>query len=98
MRYPIDIETYMKALRLEFGPVSECREEAYRKAVQLVNACYEDGLRGESGYPLELGEELQVFSEASGSDPDHIKKNPLLPPLIAWCNRAYAQGRKEAAE
>lgn len=92
MKYPIDVEKYITALRLEFG-TNKAAEEAHRAIIPAVNSCYEDGLCGESGYPLNLNEELQKFAEASGED---LRDNPLIPPLIAWCNRAYEQGRKEA--
>lgn len=95
MKYPIDAEEYIEAMRLEFGP-NKSAEEAHREIIPFVNSCYEDGLRGESGYPLELGEELQAFAAATGKDLDKLKNNPLIPPMIAWCNRAYEQGRKEA--
>lgn len=94
MRYPINVETYIRALRLEFG-LSEAAEEAHREIIPLINRCYEGGLHGEGGYPLDLDEERRDLAEATGKDLDHIKETPLIPPLIAWCNRAYEQGRKE---
>lgn len=96
MKYPIDAEKYIEALRMEFGPVSEGREQAYREAVRLVNMCYVDGLQGKSGYPLNLDEERREFAEASGKDLEGIRSNPLILPLVTWCNDAYAQGQKEA--
>ena len=98
MKYPIDAEKYISALRLEFGPVSECRAEAYREVVRLVNMCYADGLQNKSGYPLDPDEECLAFAEASGEDLEGIRNNPLLPRLIRWCNEAYEQGRKEATD
>ncbi len=95
MRYPIDAEKYIAAMRLEFGP-NKAAEEAHREIIPLVNSCYEAGLHGESGYPLNLDEERQALAGAMGKYLDKIRNNPLLPPLIAWCNRAYEQGRGEA--
>lgn len=97
MTYPIDVEKYIWAMRIEFG-TNRAAEEGHRALIPLVNACYADGLRGADGYPLDLDGELRALSSASGKDLETLRKNPLLKPLIQWCNAAYAQGRKEAAE
>lgn len=96
MNYPINTEKYIAALRLEFGQ-NKAAEEAHRVFIPAINAAYEDGLRGENGYPLDVGEELRAFEEASGRPLERIQANPLLPPLIRWLNSAYAQGRRDAA-
>ena len=98
MKYPIDAETFIKALRLEYGTVDKGREDAYREVVGLVNRCYEDGLRRKGGYPLDLGTKRRELAEATGKNLEHIKSNLLIPPLVAWCNIAYEQGRKEDIE
>lgn len=95
MTYPIDTEAYIAAMRQEFGP-NEAAEEAHREIIPLVNDAYTAGLSGEDGYPLEVDVELRIFAEASGRPLERIQANTLLPPLIDWCNRAYAQGRREA--
>lgn len=95
LRYPIDAERYIAAMRLEFGP-DPAAEEAHREIVPLVNGAYEDGLRGEDGYPLSIKGELQAFAAASGIPIETVRENKLLPPLIEWVNRAYAQGQQEA--
>lgn len=96
MKYPIDTEKYIAAMRLEFGE-DRAAEEAYRVIIPYVNSCYEDGLRGESGYPLDPDKERQEFAEAKGEALEGAKSNPIIQSLIVWCNRAYEQGRKEAA-
>ncbi len=96
MKYPVDAEKYIAALRLEFGP-NKAAEEAHRVFIPAINAAYEDGLRGESGYPLDMDVELRAFEEASGRPLERVQANPLLPPLIQWLNSAYAQGRRDAA-
>lgn len=95
MEYPINLEAYISAMRQEFGP-NEAAEEAHRAIIPVVNDAYSAGLHGEGGYPLEVGAELQAFAEASGRPLERIQANKLLPPLIAWVNSAYAQGRREA--
>lgn len=96
MTYPIDAEKYIAAMRQEFGP-NEAAEEAHRVIIPFVNSCYQDGLNGADGYPLEVDAELRVFAEASGRPIEKVRANELLPPLIRWANSAYEQGRKEAA-
>ena len=97
MKYPIDTEKYIAAMRLEFGE-DRAAEEAHRVIIPYVNACYEDGLRGRSGYPLDPDKELQEFADAEGKALEDVKNNPIITSLITWCNRAYEQGRREAAE
>ena len=98
MKYPIDAKPFIKALALEYGPIDKFHEEAYGEVIELVNRCYEDGLQGGGGYPLDLDAERRKFAEAAGKDLEHVKDNPLIPPLIAWCNMAYEQGRREDIE
>ncbi len=95
MKYPIDARPFMEALALEYGPIDKFHEEAYGEVIELVNRCYEDGLQGGGGYPLNLDTERRKFAEATGKDLEHVEDNLLIPPLIAWCNMAYEQGRKE---
>lgn len=98
MKYPIDVEKYIAAMRQECGP-NATAERAYREAViPFVNDAYDDGLHGKGGYPLDLEAELSSLAEYMGKSPESIQKNKLLPPLIAWVNRAYAQGRQDAKE
>ena len=96
MKYPIDAEKYISAMRQEFGE-NKAAEEAHRAIIPVVNEAYAAGLHGEGGYPLEVGAELQAFAEASGRPLEHIQANKLLPPLIRWVNSAYAQGQQETA-
>lgn len=98
MKYPINAEKFIAALRLEFGAVSKYQEESYREAVQMVNMCYKDGLQGESGYPLDLCKELREFAEAARGDLGELERNPFIPPLVTWCNMAYFQGQNDAKE
>lgn len=97
MKYPIDAEAYIAAMRQEFGP-NEAAEEAHRAIIPVVNAAYEDGLHGAGGYPLVVDAELQSFAEVSGIPIERVKGNELLPPLIRWVNSAYAQGRRDTKE
>lgn len=95
MKYPIDTEKYIQAMRLEFGE-NRAAEEAHRVIIPSINACYEDGLQGENGYPLDPDKERKALAKAEGKSLEAVRNNPLIPPLIAWCNRAYEQGREEA--
>lgn len=94
MNYPINAEEYITAMRREFGP-HEYAEEAHRAIIPLVNHAYSAGLHGHSGYPLDVEEECLAFAKASGLTLEHIHDNPLIPRMVEWINRAYAQGREE---
>lgn len=95
MKYPIDAENYIVAMRQEFG-ANEAAEEAHRAIIPVVNDAYAAGLHGEGGYPLEVGAELRAFAEVSGRPLECVRSNKLLPSLIGWVNSAYSQGQREA--
>lgn len=98
MKYPIDIEKYIAAMRLEFG-ANAAAERVHREAViPFVNDSYAAGLRGEGGYPLDLEMECESLAEHLGKPLEVIRENPLLQPLIACANIAYEQGLRDAKE
>lgn len=98
MKYPTNIEKCIAALRLEFGP-NAAAERVHREAViPFVNDSYAAGLRGESGYPMDLEMECESLAEHLGKPLEVIRENPLLQLLIACANIAYEQGQRDARE
>lgn len=95
MRYPIDTEKYIAAMRREFG-CNETAETVYREALPLVNDCYQDGREGREGYPWSLAEEISVMEDIHGGKVTGTLLH-ILTELVQWCNEAYAQGRGEYA-
>ena len=95
MKYPIDAEKYITAMRLLFGPSSNS-ERVHRAAIPFVNECYAAGLRGAGGYPLDLRTETQNLANYMGKPLEIIQDNPMLPSLIDWANQAYFQGQQDA--
>ncbi|MBD5151567.1 MAG: hypothetical protein HDT16_03510 [Oscillibacter sp.] len=99
MQYPINVEKYIAVSRLLYG-VNLDNEDAYRKLIPIVNACYAAGLRGEGGFPLDAADEFQATAEALGCPVELVMRNDtanrVIPPMIKWFNRAYEQGRRDA--
>lgn len=98
MKYPIDVDKYIAAMR-RVTDLDSAVEQAYRETIlPFMNACYEAGLRGQDGFPLDLENETKVFADIVREPLELAQTNSLLPPLIAWANSAYAQGRQDAGE
>lgn len=92
MKYPIDVEKYIAAMQIEFGP-NDAVEQMHQVAIPLVNEAYADGLSGaKSRFQTPL-EEVKRFEDCEGEDE---KSREVIELIAAWCNRAYEQGREDA--
>lgn len=92
MTYPIDTEQYIAAMRAELGP-NEHSEEMYRIIIPLVNDYYEDGRAGKPFIPFKsVDAELVTFRETTSKEPSPWLRL-VIENLIAWCRRAYEQGK-----
>lgn len=92
MKYPIDADKYIAAMRLEFGTDPDT-EQAYREYIPLVNSAYQSGRDNAPGYPMDPEATLAEFEEKSGPAPLIVQK--LVAGLIRWMNKAYLQGQAD---
>ena len=101
MSYPIDADKHIKAVRLLYG-VNQGNEDAYRRIIPIVNDCYAAGQRGAEGFPLDDADLFCATAAALGWPLEAVMKNDtankLIPPMVKWFNRAYEQGREDAAK
>lgn len=94
MKYPIDVEKYIAAMRLEFGP-SETAEQVHREVIPLVNTAYKGGLDGKAGYPKDANEEISGLEKHYACLIDSAVAR-IVANIVNWCNRAYEQGHQDA--
>lgn len=92
MKYPIDAEKYIAAMRIELGS-SETAEEAHRIVIPLVNSAYQDGLDGKGGYPEDPERMLADVAEENGVEATESLRK-MVRKLTNWRNAAYQEGRR----
>lgn len=97
MKYPIDPEWYIQALKKIFGHIGEGQDTLYRSVIPLVNTYYERGKSGKNYDLPDTDDGIRAeFRCNLGEDP-----NPqvleILSRMLVWCRDAYEQGRQEAA-
>lgn len=96
MKYPVNTEMYIAAIRAEFGR-NDNAEKIHRDIIiPFVNESYAAGLCGAGRFPLDEEKQVHELAEHLRETPEIIQENPMLLPLIRWANSAYAQGRKDA--
>ena len=83
MKYPIDVEKYIAAMRMELGD-HEGLEHAYRRIIPIINTAYLDGMEGRPGYPIQFDGDTQ------------FEKGELAQLILEWTNCAYTLGRETA--
>lgn len=65
-------------------------EQALREVRELLDGCYQDGLDGAPGYPIDPDMTIQEFEEYTG---EPVANKRPLERLIHLMNDTYEQGR-----
>ncbi len=94
MKYPINIERYIAAMRERFGE-NALVVDVYRDChLPALNDAYRDGQSGESGYPMLPEAEIRDFERAEGPVSDQGRR--LIGAFVRDLNDAYAEGERDA--
>lgn len=96
MKYPIDAEKYIAAMRIEFGenPVSErLHRETF---IPLVNDFYSDGFHEKGNHLRDSDTVLADFVQSRGLNNLSADARKTCRILIEWCNTAFTIGIQDA--
>lgn len=93
MKYPINTERYIAAIRKEFGP-NEAAEMVHLEIVPLLNTAYQDGRAGAAGYPMDPAAEIAKYEAERGPMSNRCKQ--FCTAFTRCLNAAYAQGLKDS--
>lgn len=98
MKYPINADEYIAAVREASINISDQEERVYRTtAIPLVNSCYVDGLQSTGAFPMNPDKTVEEFAQYTGRTLDGQSRS-MMRRLTEWCNDAYAQGQRDAKE
>ena len=93
MKYPIDPESYIQALREIFGGIGEGQDALYRAIIPLVNTYYERGKSGKTYNLPDTDDEIRAeVQRGFGKDPN-TQVLKILSNAFVWCRDAYQQGQ-----
>lgn len=95
MKYPIDVESHLNAIRLR-QEVDASTEDFIRRYVSLVNNAYSDGKAEKPGYPMDPESEIRKRAEKIGFSDVEDTVVEMVSCIIRWMNDAYAQGMQDA--
>ena len=96
MKYPIDPEWYIRALKKIFGHIGEGQDTLYRAIIPMVNDYYKMGHSGKPCNIPDTDEEIREdFHNRNGEYPNE-QVLTILHCTYVWCRDAYQQGQKEA--
>ena len=94
MKYPINADEYIAAVREASINISDQEERYYRETViPLINSVYRDGQQGSGAFPRDPDESIEEYAQHIGHAPDKWSRD-MMRRLIEICNDAYAQGQQ----
>ncbi len=98
MKYPINADEYIAAVREASINISDQEERYYRETViPLINSVYRDGQQGSGAFPMNPDKIVEEFAQYTGRTIDDWSRD-MMRRLTEWCNDAYAQGQQAAKE
>lgn len=95
MKFPIDAEAYILALKEIFDRLGEGQETLYRAIIPMVNSCYEDGKGGNHYDFPETDEEIKDDFRNKNGELPNAQVLTILHNIYIWCRDAYEQGQRD---